>query len=929
MAQNGQGSYDFAAIEKKWQAYWQNHHTFQAQDNSDKPKFYILDMFPYPSSDGLHVGHPEGYTASDIVTRYKRKKGFNVLHPMGYDAFGLPAEQYAVEHGVHPRETSARNIDNIEKQIKMFGFSYDWARRIATTDVDYYRWTQWIFLQVFNSWYDPVAHAARPISELIHKLEKGDYLIDPTGQVVFDEVHSMSAYYGLPVGTLKWQELDEQQRRDVIDAQRLAYMAEVPVNWCPQLGTVLANEEVTNEGRSERGNYPVYRRALKQWMLRITAFAERLLEDLPLVNWPEPIKLMQRNWIGKSNGAEVIFDVADTDQTIEVYTTRPDTLFGATYMVLAPEHPLVETITTPDQAQAVNSYVEQAIHKSELERTAEAKEKTGVFTGAFAVNPVNNERIPIWVADYVMMGYGTGAIMAVPAHDTRDFEFATKYDLPIIQVVMPPAGVDWKGYVGDGKAVNSGEFDGLPTAEFKKRITEWLEKQSLGHAAVNYKLRDWLFSRQRYWGEPFPIVHCEKCGTVALNEDQLPLELPEMDDFSPAASEDPDAPPQPPLGKLKDWIRTTCPACGAPAQRELNTMPQWAGSCWYFLRFIDTQNQQRFVDPDKERYWMAPSDTNPSGGIDLYIGGAEHAVLHLLYARFWHKLLHDLGYVTSAEPFGRLFNQGMIRSFAYRDKRGICVGYDKVDTSGDKPRHKDTGEELTETVEKMSKSLKNVVNPNEVIAQYGADTFRLYEMFMGPLEASKPWNTRDVPGVQRFLQKVWRLMVDDEGQLHPAICDEPMPEPTARLLHKTIKKVTEDIESLAFNTAIAQMMIFVNECSRLEKRPRIALDTFVQLLAPFAPHIAEELWQRLGHDQSLAWHPWPNYEPALTQDPEVELAIQINGKVRDKMTFPADSDENTIHQQALASEKVQTLLQGKTVKKVIVIKKRLVNIVAK
>ena len=920
--------YDFTAIEQKWQQYWAAHETFKVTEGPDKPKYYILDMFPYPSGQGLHVGHPEGYTASDILARYKRMKGYNVVHPMGYDAFGLPAEQYAVEHGVHPRETTEKNIANIEKQIKMFGFSYDWSRRLATTDLEYYRWTQWIFLKLFNSWYDPAEDAARPIEELVQKLKNEDYLITPTGELVYNETENLTAIIGDPVGLLKFYELSPEEQREIIDSQRLAYRAEVPVNWCPRLGTVLANEEVTNEGRSERGDHPVFRRALKQWMLRITKYAERLLADVDDLDWPEPIKLMQRNWIGKSTGAEVYFPLLDRDETLDVYTTRPDTLFGATYMVLAPEHPLVMDLTTDQQRAEVKAYVAQAATKSELERTAETKEKTGVFTGAYAVNPVNEEKIPIWVADYVMMGYGTGAIMAVPAHDTRDLEFAEKFQLPVIQVVEPPASVDWRGYVDDGTAVNSGEFTGLPTAVFKEKITAWLEERGQGKKAVNYKLRDWLFSRQRYWGEPFPIVHCAKCGTVALPEESLPLELPEMDDFTPASSDDPETLPQPPLGKLQDWAQTTCPQCNGPAQRELNTMPQWAGSCWYYLRFLDPKNKEAYVDPEIEKYWMAPTEDNPTGGVDFYIGGAEHAVLHLLYARFWHKLLYDLGYASSPEPFGRLFNQGMIRSFAYRDQRGMYVGYEEVDKSGKTPRHKQTGEELTETVEKMSKSLKNVVNPNEVIEEYGADTFRMYEMFMGPLEASKPWNTNDVPGIQRFLQRVWRMIVADDGTLNPAIQEMELEETILRLLHKTIKKVTRDIENLSLNTAISQMMIFVNEFSKANPRSRWATESFVLLLSPFAPHIAEEFWQRLGHETTLACESWPICDEELTRDPEVELAVQVNGKVRDKITVPADSDEKNIQEKALALEKIQELITDKNIRKVVVVKNRLVNIVA-
>jgi len=924
--------YDFAAIEGKWQAYWDEHGTFEQANPGDegfaaKPKLYVLDMFPYPSGAGLHVGHPEGYTATDIVCRYKRMRGFNVLHPMGYDAFGLPAEQYAVEHGVHPRETTAANIANIERQIKMFGFSYDWSRRLATTDVGYYRWTQWIFLKLFDSWFDPAENAARPIEDLVTKLNSGQYMVTPTGQPVPNPVHAIDALTGEPDGLMHFHELPPEQLQEVIDSQRLAYQSEVPVNWCPKLGTVLANEEVTNEGRSDRGDHPVYRRALTQWMLRITAYADRLLEDIDRVDWPESIKIMQRNWIGRSEGADVDFAVDGFDEIIRVYTTRPDTLFGATYMVLAPEHPLVEVVTTPEQRRAVDDYVAQAAQKSELERTADTKDKTGVDTGAFAINPVNDEKIPIWVADYVMMGYGTGAIMAVPAHDTRDFEFAETFDLPIVKVVEPPAGEDWRGYVGDGTAVNSGPYDGLPTAEFKAGITEWLAENGLGAAAVNYKLRDWLFSRQRYWGEPFPIVHCYKCGTVPLPKDQLPLELPEMDDFSPATSDDPESPPAPPLGKLADWAITPCPICGEPARRELNTMPQWAGSCWYYLRYLDPGNDEAFVDPDIEAYWMAPTASNATGGVDLYVGGAEHAVLHLLYARFWHKVLYDLGCVSSPEPFAKLFNQGMIRSFAYRDRRGVYVGYDDVDTGGDTPRHRKSGEELVESVEKMSKSLKNVVNPDDVIAEYGADAFRLYEMFMGPLEASKPWNTRDVPGQVRFLQRVWRMIAGDEDTAS-LLADQADPA-VEHALHKVVKKVGEDVDAMKFNTAIAAMMEFVNAVFRAGTITPDQAGRFVLILAPFAPHIAEELWQRLGHDRSLAYEPWPGYDEAMLARDTVELAVQVNGKTRGRITVGADASEDEIISAALADEKVSAHVEGKTVVKKIVVPGRLVNLVAK
>ena len=883
-------AYPFAEIEKKWQANWAKNRTFEVPVHPDtsKPKFYVLDMFPYPSGAGLHVGHPEGYTATDIVARYKRMKGFNVLHPMGYDSFGLPAQQYAVEHGIHPRVTTERNIANIERQIKMFGFSYDWSRRVATTDVDYYRWTQWIFLQMFNAWFDVDQQKARPISELEAKLKK--------------------------------QGLAGLALRKAVDEQRLAYMAEVPVNWCPALGTVLANEEVTNEGRSDRGNHPVYRRALKQWMLRITSYAERLVDDLKLVNWPESIKIMQRNWIGRSEGAEVQFQVAGSTFHVVVYTTRPDTLFGATYMVLAPEHPLVEKVTTGVQRAEVTAYVEQAGRKSEIERMTEGKEKTGVFTGAHAINPVNQQKIPIWVADYVMMGYGTGAIMAVPAHDTRDFEFATKFDLPIIQVVQPPEGIDWKGYVDDGVAVNSGKYDGLTTPEFKKKITAELEAQGLGRFAVNYKLRDWIFSRQWYWGEPFPIVHCDACGTVGLPESELPLRLPDLEDFTPEKSDDPNTPPKPPLGRVKDWVTVACPSCGKPAQRELNAMPQWAGSCWYYLRYLDSKNATRFCDPAAEKYWMSPN------GVDLYVGGAEHAVLHLLYARFWHKVLFDLGHVSQPEPFGKLFNQGMIRSFAYRDSRGICIGYDKVDLSGDKPRHKDTGEELAETIEKMSKSLKNVVNPDEVIGDYGADTFRLYEMFMGPLEASKPWNTRDVPGVHRFLNRVWRLVVPDED--HPALMvDGPADPEIERLLHRLFKRVGDDIEEMKFNTAISAMMEFVNAVYKAGRIERSQVVRFLLVLAPLAPHLAEELSERLGRKESLAYEPWPVADQKLLVDDMVEIPVQVNGKLRGRVKVPAGAKQDVVEAAARGDAAIEAHITGKTIRKIVYVAGRLMNFV--
>jgi len=803
--------YPFDHIEPKWQRYWLEHKTFAAKEDPTKPKLYVLDMFPYPSGAGLHVGHPEGYTATDIYCRYKRMRGFNVLHPMGWDAFGLPAEQYAIETGTHPAVTTRKNIDTFRRQIQMLGFSYDWDREVDTTDPQYYKWTQWIFLQLFK--------------------------------------------------------------------HGLAYEAEVPVWWCDGCKAVLANEEVNADGTCDRkGHTEVYRRPLRQWLLRITAYAERLLADLELVHWPQCIKEQQRNWIGRSEGANVQFAVADSDLKIEIFTTRPDTLFGATYMVLAPEHPLVDRVTTPQQRSAVDAYRAATAKKSELERGLADKEKTGVFTGGYAINPVNDEKIPIWIADYVMMGYGTGAIMAVPAHDTRDLEFARKFNLPIRVVVRPTDQSDPVGFVGDGISVNSGLITGLPTPEAKKKITEWLAQRGVGKFAVNYKLRDWLFSRQRYWGEPIPIVHCEKCGAVPVPESELPLRLPEMSDYSPSGNA------EPPLAKATEWVNCACPQCGAAAKRETNTMPQWAGSCWYYLRYIDPHNSTAFVGKAKEKYWMP---------VDLYVGGAEHAVLHLLYARFWHKALYDLGHVSTPEPFLRLVNQGMI---------------------------------LGEDNRKMSKSWGNVINPDDVVREYGADTLRLYEMFMGPLEATKPWSTEGVQGVYRFLGRVWRLYCDEDGHI---VVDHSTPnEKLLKVLHQTIKKVGEDTEALAFNTAIAQMMIFVNEVTAQPARPRAVLEPFVLLLAPYAPHLAEELWQKLGHSRSLAYEPWPSYDSALLVEDTVEIVVQVNGKIRARLQVPSQIQNAELEKLALACADVQPFLNGKKVRKVIVVPGKLVNIAA-
>jgi len=846
-----QGTYDFGPIEHKWQKHWEENKTFKAKDcDASRPKYYVLDMFPYPSGQGLHVGHPEGYTASDIVARYKRMKGFNVLHPFGWDAFGLPAEQHAIKTGTAPALTTAGNIANMRRQTKSLGFSYDWDREIATTDPQYYKWTQWIFLKLFNSYFDEAQQKARPIEQL-----------------------------PIPAG------LGEREKRQFIDDHRLAYQSEVAVNWCPALGTVLANEEVIG-GVSERGGHPVIRKPMRQWMLRITKYAERLLDDLVEVDWPESIKKLQMDWIGKSVGAEVRFQIDGRSEDIWVFTTRPDTLFGATYMVVAPEHPLVEAITTPPQKDAVKAYCEAASRKSDLDRTDLAKDKTGVFTGACAVNPVNDERIPIWISDYVLISYGTGAIMAVPAHDDRDYEFARKFDLKIIPVVEPPDAADAervrKGeycFTGNGVAINSGPFNGLPTPEFKEKITAWLAERGSGKKAINYKLRDWLFSRQRYWGEPFPILHAEDGRIIPLSEDELPLVLPDLVDYKPPGTG------ESPLAKATEWLNVTLPD-GTRAKRETNTMPQWAGSCWYYLRYLDPRNSQQGWDPAKEQYWMS---------VDLYIGGAEHAVLHLLYSRFWHKFLYDLGRVHTKEPFKKLINQGMI---------------------------------LGEDGQKMSKSRGNVVNPDHVITEFGADSMRLYEMFMGPLEAMKPWSMQGVQGVYRFLQKAWRTIVNEEsGELDRAVRDAQSDEETLRLLHQTIRKVGGDVETFGFNTAISAMMIFVNHLSRQEVRPRSVVEPFVLILAPFAPHIAEELWQRLGHADSLAHAPWPKYDEELAREKQLELAVQVNGKVKDRIVVAAEADEESIKAAAMGNEKVLAALAGKAPKKVIVIKSRLVNIV--
>lgn len=1082
-------------IEPKWQRYWLENKTFRAV-RDDRPKYYILDMFPYPSGDGLHVGHPEGYTATDILARYKRMRGMNVLHPMGWDAFGLPAEQYAVKTGTHPRETTNKNIANFRRQIQMLGFSYDWDREVNTTDPDYYKWTQWIFLQLYNTWYDKNAGRGRPISEL--------------------EIPEEIRVQG------------EDTIRQYQDEHRLAYLAEVPVNWCPELGTVLANEEVIN-GRSEVGNHPVIRMPMRQWMLRITSYAERLLQDLDTLDWSEPIKKMQREWIGRSEGAEVDFFIVDKkasadvleqwydarekagfprrpdDQSIRIYTTRPDTLFGATYLVLAPEHPLVDRITTEDQREKVREYRERAARKSDLDRTDLAKEKTGVFTGCYAMNPVNEQLIPIWIADYVLMGYGTGAIMAVPAHDTRDFEFATQYGLDIAEVVIDPednpkillhihrwlgewertrlakqsdkylkvalilnagfdlesfqsdlkenekdplwAEVNWyydpdegkgiavsfleddfadllveyleqepdtqilllsldpdladeedeededeeahedageveatdvqgeasghghcsdehcsheggccegqelsQAYTGEGICVDSGIITGLPTAEAKAMITDWLEQNGLGRKSVNYKLRDWLFSRQRYWGEPFPILLDDKGGHRSVGFDELPVTLPDLADFKPTGT------PEPPLSKAPaDWLNVE--RDGRTYRRETNTMPQWAGSCWYYLRYLDPKNSEAGWSKEEEQYWMP---------VDLYVGGAEHAVLHLLYSRFWHKLLYDLGYVHTIEPFQKLVNQGMIlgeMEFVGYKAGEEWVSVDGVsdNAEGIKVRTSDNTPVTAVRLEadqvqkvgsnwtlaenqaiavdarafKMSKSRGNVINPDSVVEDYGADALRMYEMFMGPLEATKPWSMSGVEGIWRFLNRVWRLVIHEEAEqlaLSPAVTDEPPSREQLRMLHVTIRGVTEDIEAMRFNTAISKLMELTNYLSKASSRPKSILEPFVLMLSPFAPHMGEELWQALGHEKTLAYEPWPTYDPELCKADEIEVAVQINNKVKAKLTVAADDTDDQIIEQARSDEKVVPLLEGKTIVKSMVVSSRkgkLINFIVK
>ena len=840
-------SYPFSETEPKWQKYWAENKTFAVTEDPSFPKekrAYVLDMFPYPSGAGLHVGHPEGYTATDIYCRYLRMNGFNVLHPMGFDSFGLPAENYAIQTGTHPAITTEKNINTFRRQIKSLGFCYDWDREISTCDPKYYHWTQWIFEKLY---------------------EKG-----------------------------------------------LAYESQAPINWCPHCKTGLANEEV-KDGKCDRCGAQVEKKNIRQWVLKITAYAQRLLDDLDLVDWPESVKLMQRNWIGKSEGASVLFQVKglenDPDGKLEVFTTRCDTLFGATYMVISPEHPLVGKLTTKDNEKAVKDYIKQAAQKSDLDRTDLAKEKTGVFSGSYAINPVNGKEIPIWIADYVLISYGTGAIMAVPAHDTRDWDFAKKFNLPIIEVLKSEVDVQKQAWTEDGIHVNSGFLDGLNKADAIEKMIAFLEERKIGHKTINFKLRDWIFSRQRYWGEPIPLIHCPHCGTVLVPEEDLPLTLPEVKSYQPSGTG------ESPLANIDSWVNCKCPKCGAPAKRETNTMPQWGGSCWYYLRYIDPKNDKVFVDPDKEKYWMP---------VNLYIGGTEHAVLHLLYARFWHKVLFDLGLVSTPEPFARLVNQGMITSFAYQKPNKSLVPADQVvEKEPGVFVDKESGEVLERVIAKMSKSLKNVINPDEVIAQYGADTMRMYEMFMGPLQVSKPWSTTGIAGVWRFIDRLWRLA--DEKPL----TEEKAPLEILRSLNKTIKKVTEDTATLNFNTAISQMMVYINDLSKLDNLPREAWEPMILMLSPYAPHLAEELWEKAGHKPSVANVSWPKFKEELTVDAEVQIVCQINGKVRAKLMLSKDATKEEIIAAAKANENVKKYLEGATIVKDIVVPGKLVSFVVK
>ncbi|MBB1254729.1 leucine--tRNA ligase [Streptomyces sp. OF3] len=935
-----------ADIEARWQDFWEKDGTYEAPNPvgdlsgdgaqaelASRPKRFIMDMFPYPSGAGLHVGHPLGYIATDVYARHQRMTGHNVLHTLGFDAFGLPAEQYAVQTGTHPRVSTEANIENMKAQLRRLGLGHDRRRSFATVDPDYYRWTQWIFLQIFNSWYDTEVERARPIDELVKQFESGDR---PT-----------------PDGLAPWAELSAAERADLLGEYRLAYASDAPVNWCPGLGTVLANEEVTAEGRSERGNFPVFKANLRQWNMRITAYAERLLNDLEGLDWPEAIKLQQRNWIGRSEGARVDFPVGE-DRHITVFTTRQDTLFGATYMVLAPEHPLVDELLPEvwpadthevwtgghrSPAAAVAEYRRRAAAKSDVERQADAKEKTGVFTGAYALNPVSGERVPVFIADYVLMGYGTGAIMAVPAHDSRDFAFARAFELPVRCVVEPvdgrgtdPAAWDDAFDSYDAKLINSsGEglsLDGLDVPAAKAAVTEWLVERGIGEGTVNYRLRDWLFSRQRYWGEPFPIVYDEDGIAHPLPESMLPLELPEVEDYSPRTfdPDDSDTSPETPLSRNEEWVNVTLDLGDGPKRyrRETNTMPNWAGSCWYEFRYLDPHNNERLVDPEIERYWMGPRDGMPHGGVDLYVGGAEHAVLHLLYARFWSKVLYDLGHVSSPEPFHKLFNQGMIQAYVYRDERGFPVPAVEIEERDGGYFHE--GRPVKRELGKMGKSLKNAVTPDEICAEYGADTLRLYEMAMGPLDVSRPWDTRAVVGQYRLLQRLWRNVVDEASGEVTVVDDEP-DEATLRAVHKAIDGVGQDLGNLRFNTAIAKITELNNHVTKLPRVPRAVAEALVLLVAPLAPHIAEELWHRLGREGSVTRADFPVADPAYVVDEAVTCVVQIKGKVKARLEVSPQIGDEELEARALAEPAVVAALGGAGIRKVIVRAPKLVNIV--
>jgi leucyl-tRNA synthetase len=933
------------SIEERWQDRWDAEGTFAAPNPAGPladpaavaaldDKLFVLDMFPYPSGAGLHVGHPLGYIGTDVYARFQRMLGRNVLYTMGFDAFGLPAEQYAVQTGQHPAITTNANIANMRRQLRRLGLSHDRRRSISTTDPDYYRWTQWIFTQIFNAWYDAEAGRARPIDELVAEFESGSRAT-PDGRA--------------------WSDLDGAERRRIVDDHRLAYVSEAPVNWCPGLGTVVANEEVTADGRSDRGNFPVFTRTMRQWMMRITAYADRLIDDLDLLDWSDAITTMQRNWIGRSHGARVRFD--SPAGPITVFTTRPDTLFGATFMVLAPEHPLVDALTTAEQADIVAEYRRQAAARKDVDRQDDSRDKTGLPTGSHAVNPLTGEEIPVWIADYVLMGYGTGAIMAVPCGDQRDFEFARRFGLPIPAIQQPPAdwfaerGIDpsldtssWpEAYVGDAPYVNSVnatlDLDGLTSvAEGVARTTDWLVANDRGEATVTYKLRDWLFSRQRYWGEPFPIVYDEAGNPHSLPDEMLPVTLPDTDSFSPRTF-DPDdefSDPESPLDRLGDWVEVTLDLGDGPRtyRRDTNVMPQWAGSCWYELRYLDPTNDAAFVDPEVERYWMGPrTDARPNhpGGVDLYVGGVEHAVLHLLYARFWHKVLYDLGHVSSKEPYARLFNQGYILANAFKDERGIYVDATEVTEVDGEWFHE--GRPVTREWGKMGKSLKNAVSPDEMYDAYGADTLRLYEMAMGPLDASRPWETRDVVGMYRFLQRLWRTMVDERTGV-TIVADTPADDETRRLLHRTIDMVRTEMENLRFNTAIAKLIELNNHVTKVVNAtgstPREVAEAMALMVAPLVPHVAEELWERLGHTGCVTRVPFPVADPSLLVDDEVEIPVQVRGKVRARIMVPAGADEATIRAIALSDAAVLAALDGAdpaTLTKVIVVPGRMVNLV--